>query len=146
MDQKCKTCFSGFEMRRKGCDHFYFSKTSSIRFSLLFGLYRKARDFFDIKIIADSIFETFPIVLESVMVGVKGFIRKMDVNILYWVFCAVFVEKALIVEIRNIKKRILDTFLILFDGLEMSNGLVWVLQWVLLEKMKMSRGHWKVLE
>ena len=80
------------------------------------------------------------------MVEVKGFIRKMDVNILYDVFCAVFVEEALNVEFRNIKKWILDTFLILFDGLEISNGLAWVLQWVLLEKKKMSRCHWKELE
>ena len=70
----------------------------------MFGIYRKARDFFDIKIIADSIFETFLIVFGIAMVGVKGFIRKMDVNILYEVFCDVFVEEALNVEFRNIKK------------------------------------------
>ena len=80
------------------------------------------------------------------MVGIKEFIRKMDVNILYDLFCAVFVEEVLIVEFRNIKKWILHDFLILFDRLEISNGLVWVLQWVLLEKMKMSRCHWKELE
>ena len=112
----------------------------------MFGLYRKARDFLGIEIIADSVFETFLILLGIAMVGVKGFIRKMDVSILYDVFCAVFVEEGLIVEIRNIKKWILHDFLIFFDGLEVSNGLVWVLQWVLLEKMKVSRYHWKVLE
>ena len=125
---------------------FISQKTSNIRFGLLFGLYRKVRDFFGIKIIADSIFETFLIVLESVMVGVKGFIRKMDVNIVYDMFCDVFVKEALIVEFRNIKKWILDTFLIFFDRLRISNGLVWVLKWTPLEKMKMSRCHWKVLE
>ena len=70
---------------------FISQKTFYIRFSLLFGLYRKARDFLGIKIIADSIFKTFLILLGIAMVGVKGFIRKMDVNIMYEVFCGVFV-------------------------------------------------------
>merc|ERR1711991_733097 len=58
---------------------------------------------------------------------VHVFIKKMEVNILNVHHFDVFVKDALIVEFRNIKKRILDTFLILFDMLEISNGVVWVL-------------------
>jgi hypothetical protein len=83
---------------------------------------------------------------QSVFDIVHVFKREIDVNIHKIHLCDVFVGEALIVEFRDIKKRILHEFLTFLDGLEISNGLVWVLQWVLLEKMKMSRCHWKVLE
>ena len=60
--------------------------------------------------------------LETASVTVQGFIGKIEGDILFELFFAVFVEEALIAEIRNIKKRFLRDFLILFDGLEISNG------------------------
>ena len=69
--------------------------------------------------------------LETANVTVQGFIGKIDGNILFVLFFGVFVGEALIVEIRNIKKRFLRNFLILFDGLEISNGYSYTLQGVL---------------
>merc|ERR1711991_760100 len=62
---------------------------------------------------------------------VHVFIKKMEVNILNTHSFGVFVGEALILEFGNIGKWIPDTFLIFLDRLEISNGLVWVLQWVL---------------
>ena len=69
--------------------------------------------------------------LETANVTVQGFIGKIEGNILFELFFAVFVKEALIFEIRNIKKRFLRDFLILFDGLEISNGYSYTLQGVL---------------
>ena len=48
---------------------------------------------------------------ETTNVTLQGFIGKTEGDILIEMFFAVFVQEALIVEIRNIKKRFLDTFL-----------------------------------
>jgi hypothetical protein len=69
--------------------------------------------------------------LQTIIDMVHVFIKRMEANILNIHHFDVFVKDALIFGFRNIKKRILHDFLILFDGLEISNGLVWVLQWVL---------------
>ena len=68
---------------------------------------------------------------ETANVTLEGFIGKIEGDILFELFFDVFVEEALIVEIRNIKKRFLRDFLILFDGLEISNGYSYTLQGVL---------------
>merc|ERR1711991_289542 len=67
---------------------------------------------------------------------VHVFIKKMEVNIYNTHLFDVFDGEALIVEFRNIEKRFLDTFLILFDKVEISNGLVGVLQLVVENKVK----------
>ena len=69
--------------------------------------------------------------LETAHVTVQGFIGKIEGNIQFELFFDVFVKEALIVEIRNIKKRFLRDFLILFDRLEISNGYSYTLQGVL---------------
>ena len=60
--------------------------------------------------------------LETANVTVQGFIGMIEGDILFEMFFDVFVKEALIVEIRNIKKRFLHDFLMFFDGLEISNG------------------------
>ena len=69
--------------------------------------------------------------LETTNVTVQGFIGMIEGNIQFELVFDVFVEEALIVEIRNIKKRFLHDFLILFDSLEISNGYSYTLQGVL---------------
>ena len=68
---------------------------------------------------------------ETANVTLEGLIGKIEGNILFELFFDVFVEEALIVEIRNIKKRFLRAFLTLFDALEISNGYSYTLQGVL---------------
>ena len=68
---------------------------------------------------------------ETANVTLEGFIGKIEGDILFELFFDVFVEEALIVEIRNIKKRFLQDFLMFFDGLEISKGYSYPLQGVL---------------
>ena len=110
---------------------FISQKTSYIRFSLLFGLYRKARAFQRLRNIAKHDFKMFLIMLQTANITLQGFIGKIEGDILFEMFFDVFVKEALIVEIRNIKKRFLRDFLILFDRLEISNGYSYTLQGVL---------------
>ena len=79
-------------------------------------------------------------------VTVQGFIGKIEGDILFELFFAVFVEDALIVEIRNIKKRFLRDFLTFFDRLEISNGYSYTLQGVLWQRLKRRTTLLKVLD
>ena len=67
-------------------------------------------------------------------------------NILFELLFDVFVKEALIVEIRNIKKRFLRDFLMFFDGLEISNGYSYTLQGVLQQRLKRRTTLLKVLD
>ena len=76
------------------------------------------------------IFDIFVIIFWTVVVVVKVLIRKMDVYILNENDFVVFAKDALILEFRNIEKRILDALLILFDILEISIEYTYTLQHV----------------
>ena len=143
LDEKLMYVFNVLKHGKQDVINFRFQKMSYIRFWPLFGIYRKVGDFPDIGNIGEQDIKLFLIMLQTIIDIVHVFNRKMEVNILNIHLFDVFDGEALILEFLDIKKRILDTFLILFDGLEISNGLVWVLQWVLSDKMKCMQCLWK---